>query len=154
MATCAFCTRSVDPRRLYDVSLIFRCMPCSWNILRLQLFEHQTEFGSISCTRNTLYLSCVKLKIVLPLDVFKTTAYERRAKTKITCAEHIGNRFRPTGVEREHRVWLTSSTQTCTKLEPQRHVLLHGNMPLQNAAVARAWGTSSEVHLSKFTFSR
>ena len=62
MSGFAFCTRSVDPRRLYDVSLILRCMPCSWNIIRLQLFEHQTEFSSISRTRNTLYLSCVNSK--------------------------------------------------------------------------------------------
>ena len=51
-------------------------------------------------------------------------------------------------------LWLWSgahlATQTCTKLEPQHDLRFHCNIPHQNTAVARAWGTSSKVHLLQF----
>ena len=43
----------------------------------------------------------------------------------------------------------TSCARTCTKLEPQLHLLFRCSMPLQNAAVASVWGTSCSQTCTK-----
>ena len=52
------------------------------------------------------------------------------------------------------KVWQICFHMASFGYQPQLHMLFHCSMPLQNAAVAQAWETSSEVHLSQFTISR
>ena len=106
---------------------------------------------------------CLYLKVFQPFYNKSATCPHRRDALLIGFCS-FGLTFSyisvPTGaetivfVERDGGVWGTSCTQTCTKLEPRLHLLFHCNMLLQNAAVARAWGTFSEVPLSTFIFCR